>query len=62
MLNRTASCDAAGMGEAGLRFAEQFEMNRVLAAFERELAEVVEEAKGGEADRAGRRREANGEV
>ena len=46
MLNRESSPDAAEMGEAGLRFAGQFEMNRVLAAFERELAEVVEEAKG----------------
>ena len=37
--------DIEGMGEAGLRFAEQFEMTRVLAAFERELFGVLEEAK-----------------
>lgn len=49
MLNRETSPDAAEMGEAGLRFAEQFEMGRVLAAFERELFDVVEEAAGREA-------------
>lgn len=42
--NRDFSIDAAEMGAAGLRFAEQFEMNRVLAEFERELFKVVEEA------------------
>ena len=43
--------DIEGMGDAGLRFAEQFEMTRVLAAFERHLFEVMEEAKVKEADR-----------
>ncbi len=43
--------DAAGMGEAGLRFAEQFEIKRVLAAFKRELVEVVNETKVKEAER-----------
>lgn len=35
--------DVSKMGEAGLRFAEQFEMERVLAAFECELVKVAEE-------------------
>ena len=47
-----SSPDIAGMGEAGLRFAEQFEFKRVLAAFERELVEVVDETKVQEAERA----------
>ena len=47
-----SSPDIAGMGEAGLRFAEQFEIKRVLAAFERELVEVVNEAKVKEAEGA----------
>ena len=51
MLNRKSSPDAAEMGEAGLRFAEQFEMRRVLAAFERELFDVLEEAAGAEVER-----------
>lgn len=49
--NRDFSLDAAEMGAAGLRFAEQFEMNRVLAAFERELFKIVVEAAGAEAKR-----------
>ena len=47
-----SSPDVAGMGEAGLRFAEQFEIKRVLAAFERELVKVVSETKVQEAERA----------
>ena len=47
-----SSPDIAGMGEAGLRFAEQFEIKRVLAAFEKELVEVVEQTKIQEAERA----------
>ena len=47
-----SSPDIAGMGEAGLRFAEQFEIKRVLAAFERELVEVVDGTKIMEAERA----------
>ena len=47
-----SSPDIAGMGEAGLRFAEQFEIKRVLAAFERELVEVVDGTKIQEAERA----------
>ena len=46
-----SSPDIAGMGEAGLRFAEQFEIKRVLAAFEKELVEVVEQTKIQEAER-----------
>ena len=44
MLNNELFSDVAEMGEAGLRFAGQFEMKRVLAAFERELVDVVDEA------------------
>lgn len=47
--NRDFLLDAAEMGAAGLRFAEQFEMNRVLAEFERELCKVAGEAAGAEA-------------
>ena len=46
-----SSLDIAGMGEAGLRFAEQFEIKGVLAAFERELVEVVNETRVEEAKR-----------
>ena len=51
MLNKESSSDVVGMGEAGLRFAEQFEMKRVLAAFERELLEAVVEAKAADGER-----------
>ena len=47
--NKDFSLDAMEMGAAGLRFAEQFEMNRVLAAFEMEMLRVVEETEGIEA-------------
>ena len=42
--NKEVFDDVSGMGEAGLRFAEQFEMKRVLAAFECELVKVAEES------------------
>ena len=51
MSNNESFPDIDGMGEAGLRFAEQFEMTRVLAAFERELFQVVEEAGAQEMER-----------
>ena len=52
MSNGELSSDVARMGEAGLRFAEQFDMERVLAAFERELFEVLDEVKAREVERA----------
>ena len=47
--NKDFSLDTVEMGAAGLRFAEQFEMNLVLAAFEMEMFRVVEETEGIEA-------------
>ena len=52
MLNKETPTNVAGMGEAGLRFAEQFEMKRVLAAFERELLAAAVEAKTADDERA----------
>lgn len=51
MSNREPPSDAARMGDAGLRFAQQFEMKRVLADFERELFEVLGEVKAKETER-----------
>ena len=51
MSNRELPHDVASMGDAGLRFAEQFEMVRVLAAFERELFEVLDEVKAKKVER-----------
>lgn len=45
------SSEVAQMGQAGLRFAEQFELERVLAAFECELLEVLGEVKATEVER-----------
>ena len=45
-LHKDFSLDTVEMGAAGLRFAEQFEIDRVLAAFEMEMFKVVEETGG----------------
>ena len=39
------------MGQAGLQFVQQFEMTKVLEAFEKELIAVVEEARAGKKKR-----------
>lgn len=51
MSNGESPSDAVRMGDAGLRFAQQFEMKRVLAAFERELFEVLDEVRAKEMER-----------
>ncbi len=44
----------ATMGQAGLRFAKQFELDSLLAAFEQELIKIANEASGKGADTEGR--------
>ena len=43
MINNPTAAQAADMVQAGFQFVEQFEMQRVLAAFEKELLILASE-------------------